>query len=188
MKIFLCLLMLLFSANAFSVTSGWLGLGSTTRNYGTAQKEASGDTTKFSLNPTLIVGVTLPFFFANTFFIPSIGYSRFKTEDNTTRSELILQYHLKQEMLPAFSFIYGLSNTITMIGGDGGVVSLNNGNSTANFYTPSKSKSSYLASVDLGAEYIFTNTWGARFKISIDRFLSSERRRLSHQLTMNYYF
>lgn len=99
-----------------------------------------------------------------------------------------MQYHLSQSLTSYFLFHYGFSNTITKIGGKGGTVQLNNGNNTATFYVPSESKTSFMASLDLGGEVVFTDYLGARFQVSIDRFLSSDRRRISHMLTLNYYY
>lgn len=176
------------SFKSYAVSPFWVGLGSTTRNFSTAQKESSGSTVKFALNPTLLIGTTLPFFFSGLYFSPGIGYAKYSTKDSTTRNEIILQYHLSQMLLPNFLLQYGFSNTITKIGGKGGTVVLNNGSSTSTFYIPSETKTSYTASMDIGGELVFTSSLGSRLQFSIDRFLSSKRRRVSHMLTFNYYF
>lgn len=190
MKKMLFFVLLLFSCNAFCLSTFWLGAGTTTRNVGSAQNELSGDTVTFGFNPTLIVGTTLPFFFPGIYLSPGIGYAKYlsNNKDNTSRNEIILQYHLAQEIIPAFYLRYGFSNTITKIGGDGGTVSLKNGDSTSTFYVPEETKTSFMGSLDLGFEMLLESTFGARLQLSVDRFLSSERRRLSHLLTMNYYF
>ena len=181
-------MLLLTSFNAYCLTPLWVGFGTTTRNFSTAQSESSGGTKKFGFNPTLLVGTNLPFFYADFFFSPGIGFAKYSSEDNTTRSEIILQYHISQVITSYFLLQYGLSNTITKIGGKGGTVVLNNGNSTSTFYVPSETKTTYLASLDIGGEMIFTDSIGSRLQLSIDRFLSSERRRVSHILTLNYYY
>jgi hypothetical protein len=188
MKKIIFTLMLTFSLNAYCLSPLWVGFGSTTRNYATAQKDDSGKSEKFKFNPTLLLGTTLPFFFADFYFVPGIGYAIYSSEDNTSRKEIILQYHIHQSINSFFLLKYGLSNTIVKIGGKGGTVQLNNGNSTSTFYTPSESKTSYIASLDFGGELIFTSNIGSRLQVSVDRFLSSERRRVSHILTLNYYY
>lgn len=188
MKKIIILFVLILSVNVYSASPVWFGFGSTTRNYGTAQNDAGGGTEKFQFNPTLLVGTTLPFFLTDFYFIPGIGYAKYSTEDNTSRSEIILQYHISQRILPVFHLLYGFSTTITKIGGEGGTVTLNNGSSTSTFYTPSEKKTSYIGSLDLGGEFIFTPHFATRLQLSIDRFLSSERRRVSHMLTLNYYY
>ena len=187
MKKLFCLLLFFISFNAFCASPLWLGFGSTTRNYSTAQNDTSGGTKTFEFNPTLIVGTTVPLV-SDFFFSPGIGYSKYSAQDNTTRNEIILQYHISQQIAPFFLLQYGLSNTMTKIGGKGGTVQLNNGNGTATFYVPSETKTSYMASLDFGGEFIFTNFLGARVQLSVDRFLSSDRRRVSHIMTINYYF
>ena len=99
-----------------------------------------------------------------------------------------MQYHVSQEITSFFIFQYGFSNTITKVSGKGGSVVLNNGGSTATFYTPDTAKTSYMASLDLGGEFILTSEFGTRVQFSIDRFLSSKARRVSHLVTLNYYF
>ncbi len=191
MKTILFTILLALSLPAYSLTPYWVGFGSTTRNFSTAQKENSGGTTKFEFNPTLLVGVNLPidFIASGFYFVPAIGYAKYSAIDNAFRNEILLQYHISQEILSSFFYLhYGLSNTITKIGGNGSSVSLNNGNGTTNFYAPSESKTSYIASLDIGGEMIFTTEFGAKLQVSIDRFLSSKRRRVSHMFTLNYYF
>lgn len=188
MKKFIVLLLMFSSFEAYAISPLWIGFGTMMRNYKSAQKKPNGDTQGLAFNPTILVGTTLPFFYADFFFSPGIGYAKYSSEDNTSRSEILLQYHISQRITSSFLLQYGFSNTITKIGGKGGTVVLNNGSGTATFYTPSETKSSYIASLDLGAELIFSSSLGTRLQFSIDRFLSSKRRRVSPMLTANYYF
>lgn len=188
MKKIVFILLYVTSYNAFSFSPMWVGVGSTTRNMSTAQSDSNGGTTKFKFNPTLLVGATLPTLFSGYFFSPAIGFGKHSTEDDASRTEILLQYHISQPISSLFVLQYGFSNTITKISGKGGTVSLNNGSSTTSFYTPSASKTSYMASLDLGGEVLFTSTYGAKIQFSLDRFLSSQRRRVSNIITMNYYF
>ncbi len=190
MKIFLFIITFLLSTNAFCLTPFWVGIGSTTRNFATAQQDNAGGTTKFKFNPTLLVGANLPltFILPGFSFVPAIGYAKYSAIDSTSRNEIILQYHISQEITSFFYLHYGLSNTITKIGGNGSTVTLNNGGSTADFYAPTESKTSYIASLDFAGELVVTTEFGAKLQLSIDRFLSSKRRRVSHMFTLNYYF
>jgi len=187
-KKIICFLLLVASFNAYSFSPYWLGVGSTTRNFSSAQKDENGNTVKFGFNPTVFLGMSFPFFFPGTFLSPAIGYGKHSGQDDAKRSEIILQYHVSQEVTSFFLFQYGFSNTITKVSGKGGTVVLNNGGSTATFYTPDTAKTSYMASLDLGGEFIFTSSMGTRLQVSIDRFLSSKARRVSHIATLNYYF
>ena len=182
---------LLFTTELLAKTSFWLGLGSVTHNVLSAQTDADGsETKKFDLTPTILVGASIPFKYLNkTFISPGLGYAKYlDTEDDYTKSEIILQYHFNYIFRPWLAFRYGFSNYITMIGGDGGSKTLNNGNSTSTFYVPSKTRSSYTASVDFGPEFILRGRWTLRTQLSIERFLSSERRSYAHLITLNYFF
>ncbi len=188
MKKIFCILLIVMSFNAYSISPLWVGFGSTTRNFSTAQKDEAGKTVKFSFNPTVFVGTSFPFLFSGIYLSPAIGYAKYSTQDSAKRSEIILQYHISQEITSYFLLQYGLSNTLTRISGKGGSVSLNNGTGTATFYTPDTAKTSYMASLDLGGEFIFTQSFGTRLQFSVDRFLNSQSRRVSHFVTINYYF
>ncbi len=188
MKKILCVMLFVLSFNAYALSPFWVGFGTTTRNFSSAQSNEKGDTVKFKFNPTLFGGMTIPFLFPGVFLSPGLGFGKHSGEDEASRTEIILQYHISQEITSYFLFQYGFSNTITKISGKGGSVSLNNGNSTATFYTPDTTQTSYMASLDLGGEFILTPYLGTRLQVSIDRFLSSKSRRVSHFITVNYYF
>lgn len=188
MKKTLIYFLFFISFSAFSASSFWVGVGTTTHNFKTAQTDEKGGSKTFEFAPTVIVGSTIPFMFSGFFLSPGIGYAKFSTKDNTKKSEFILQYHVSQQLASLFLLQYGFSNYITKISGDGGSVVLNNGSGTATFYTPGTSQTTYTASVDIGGEFVFSSTISARLQFSIMRFLSSERRRVSHIITANYFF
>ena len=187
MKKIITLTLMLLSLNAYCLSPLWIGVGNTTHNMGSAQSNATGSTKKFEFGPTLLVGTTLPFFFSDFYFSPAIGFAKFSTKDGTSKSDIILQYHISQTITPFFLFQYGLSNTITRLGGDGGSLTLNNGTGTATFYEPNKTSTAYVASLDLGGELVFSANYSARLQFSIDHFLSSDRRRVSNLITFNYF-
>lgn len=186
-KIFLSLLFV-FSTHTFAVSPLWVGVGTLTHNFLTAQDDTTGSTTNIEIAPTVLLGTNLPFFFSGSNFVPAIGYAKFFTEDKTSKSEWILQLHANQEVFSGFYFLYGMSTYITRIGGDGVDVQLNNGNGYSTFYAPKETKNSYTSSIDLGGEVVMTSEWTGRLQVSIMRFLSSERRRVSHLISANYFF
>jgi hypothetical protein len=188
MKKIFCLLLLFTSLNAYSSSPFWAGVGSTTHNFLTAQTDEKGTSKVVEFAPTIIVGFSLPFFSNGLLLTPGFGYAQYFTKDKTTKSEFILQYHLAQQLSSWFYIHYGFSNYMTKIGGEGGDIVLNNGSGTATFYVPSSSKTTYTASVDLGGELLITSNMSTRLQFSLLRFLSSERRRVSHLLTANYFF
>ena len=188
MKKIFFLLLLIVSSECFALSHFWMGAGTLTHNFLTAQTDSEGGTRVVDFAPTVLLGATIPFWSGKLFLSPAIGYAKFFTEDNSTKSEIILQYHISERLFGKLQMYYGFSNYITTIGGDGSTVTLNNGNSTANFYAPSESKTSYTASIDIAPEIILSSKLAFRAQFSILRFLSSERRRVSHLLTMTYFF
>jgi hypothetical protein len=188
MKKIILISLFLFSVEAFSYSPFWLGIGNTTHNFLTAQRDIKGSTKVVEFGPTVLFGMTIPFLYSGMFLSPGLGYTKFITKDNTSKSEFILQYHLSQTLFSSIQLHYGLSNYITRIGGDGSDVSLNNGNSTSTFYAPKTTKTSYTTSLDIAPEYIFNSQFAAKLQVSVLRFLSSDRRRVSHTLTATYFF
>ncbi len=166
----------------------WVGIGNLTHNFLSAQNDEKGGKKVFEAGPVFLVGASFPFLFSGMYASPAVGYAKFFTKDQTSRSDIIIQYHLSQLLFPSMMLRYGFSNYITKIGGDGGTLELNNGSSTATFYIPEESKSTFTASMDIGTEFIFSAEYTARLQVSVLRFLSSERRRVSHMLTFNYFF
>lgn len=184
----LLMLIVISSLNLKAASPYWIGFGNLTHNFLSAQNDEKGGKTVFEAGPVFFIGSSFPFIFSNLSLSPAVGYAKFFTKDQTNRSEIILQYHLSQNLFSSFKLRYGLSNYITKIGGKGGNLELNNGNSTATFYVPSESKTTFTASLDLGTELIFSSQYTLRLQASVLRFLSSERRRISHMLTFNYFF
>lgn len=169
----------------------WAGLGSVTHNFKKAQTDTAGNSTvSFKFAPTLIVGASIPFPLIDyTNLNLGMGYTYYsKGVDNTKKREILLQYHLNYTISSMLNLEYGISNYITRISGDGGTKVLNNGNSTAIFYVPSQTKSSYTASLDLATEFALPYNFTFKTQLSLERFLSSDRRTFSHLITLNYIF
>jgi len=178
--------LLLYSSHSFA-GSFWFSVGNVTHNFESAQNDTTGGKKVFEFAPAVFLGARIPFIFDQN-LAPAIGFAKFFTKDNSTKSEIILQYHLAQYLFGGLDFRYGLSNYITTIGGDGSTLTLNNGTGTATFYSPSESKKSYTTSLDIGANFLVSSDFSAGLQFSIMRFLSSERRRVSHILTVDYLF
>ncbi|MBP9681155.1 MAG: hypothetical protein KBD76_07095 [Bacteriovorax sp.] len=188
MKKIILIVVYLFTFKAFAYSPFWLGVGNTTHNFLTAQRDTKGATKVVEFAPTILLGMTIPFLYSGMFLSPGIGFSKFITEDKTSKSEFILQYHLSQTIFSSIQLHYGFSNYLTRIGGDGSDVSLNNGTGTSTFYAPKETKTSYTASLDLAPEFVINSQFAVKLQFSLMRFLSSERRRVSHLLTGTYFF
>lgn len=188
MKKVLFLFLAMMTFNSFAISSFWIGAGTMTHNFLSAQNNVTGSTKVVEFAPTVLAGTTFPFFFSGLYFSPGLGYAKFLTNDNTTKNEYIIQYHFTHSPSAIFQFRYGFSNYITKLSGDGGTVVLSNGNGTATYYTPSETVTSYTASADIAGDFIFSSNWTARIQFSLMRFLSTTSRRVSNIITVNYFF
>ncbi len=177
---------------AHASNSFWVGAGTVTHNFKRVQTDSAGEKTKtFSFTPTVLIGANIPVPFLNGIsFLPGIGFSKYSNggSDGETKSEIHLQYHFSYIFNSWFNLHYGLSNFITKISGKGGTKTLNNGTGTSVFYLPSTTKTSYTSSLDIVPEFLISNELALRTQISIERFLSSDRRSIAHLITLNYYF
>jgi hypothetical protein len=188
MKILFLIILCLGSLKAFANTSFWVGAGTITHNFLSAQNVDNGSKKLIEIAPTFFIGTSMPFIFSGIYFTPAVGFSKYFTDDNSTKEEYIIQYHFSHLLFPSFELAYGFSNYITNISGDGSSVVLNNGLSTAVFYAPSATQTSYTASLDLAGEYTINNNWRTKIQFSLLRFLSSTKRRVSNLITLNYFF
>lgn len=188
MKFFLVIILGITSINLYALSPFWIGTGTITHNFLTAQNKASGKTKILEFAPAVFTGVTIPLFNTGVYLAPGLGYAKFYPKDNTSKTEYIIQYHFVSSASSIFQVRYGFSNYITKISGDGGTLTLSNGNGTAIFYTPKETETSFTASADIAGDFIFTSNWTARMQFSLLRFLSSTSRRVSNIITINYYF
>ncbi len=170
-------------AHAFSV-----GLGTLVPNFLSAQVDKEGGRRVFQFTPTLLVGGHLQLWGEN-FFTPRLGYATYLgEEDKTSKTDILLNYHMGYRFVDHFMLHYGFSTFITKLKGEGGTTTLSNGGGTATFYIPEESKTSYTSSIDVGGELLFGEGWSARADLFITRFLSGDRRKLNYMLSANYFF
>ncbi len=181
---------LLITSLKLSAANGlWIGAGTVTHNFLSAQTGKTDGKKTIDLYPTVLIGGLLPGFFSGISLAPGIGYAKsLNSKDKTSKNEIILQYHLAQNIFNGVQIRYGFSTFITKISGDGGTTELNNGNSTSTFYVPENSSTSYTSSLDLGGEAFMLHSTSLRLQFSITKFLSSEQRKVSNLVTVNYYF
>ncbi len=189
MKKIITSLFFITSINLYAANGLWVGAGTVTHNFLSAQTGKSDGKKTIDLYPAVFLGGLFPGFFSGISLAPGIGFAKsLNSKDKTSKSEFILQYHLAQNIFNGVQIHYGFSTFITKISGDGGTTELNNGSSTATFYIPEKSSTSYTSSLDLAGEAFMLYSTSLRLQFSITQFLSSEKRKVSNLLTVNYYF
>ena len=88
-----------------------------------------------------------------------------------------------------FSPIFGQIGIFgTKISADGKALTLPNGSSTATFYQPSESVTSYNVTWNLGLESAINANWSLRFETFGYEILSSVKRDISYTFNVTYYF
>lgn len=151
-----------------------------------AQSDKDGGSPIFAINPFISFDYIFPPIMGN-YFNPEIGYVfHLDAEDETSHKTIFLNYNFDVPFSPLFVFRWGFSNFLDRVGGDGDSVELKNGTSTATFYTPSETRTSYTSSLNLGFKTFVNQKWAVRFDGNIMQFLSSDKRAFSYLLSLNY--
>lgn len=163
-----------------------VGIGTFVPNAFRAQSDVDAGREKLAFNPFL--SLHYPFRLSNRFFfVPELAYAiHTGQEDNTSKQTIILSYVSAYSWTGKTLLRFGFANEITKFSGDGGSVTLNNGSSTAEFFVPEESVTTYTSSIVLGSEFLVNPKWSLRLDGHITRFLSSERRGFNYLLSINY--
>lgn len=179
---FILFFIFIFQNNALVSVGGYSAFGRST------QKETDGTRNTTSFHPMISFNTIIPTGFWGQIFLPEAGMVFHSSEyDGYSKKTTFLLLDLGYQIAPQILFRYGLGTFITSIKGDGGTMILNNGNSTDEFYRPSENGSSYNTTLDLGLEYAYDSNYAFRFQTYLFSGLSSEARKLSYSLSLNYY-
>ncbi|PIP89613.1 MAG: hypothetical protein COW01_11590 [Bdellovibrionales bacterium CG12_big_fil_rev_8_21_14_0_65_38_15] len=181
MKIFIPFLLLILSFKTHAVG---LGIGTYVPTIVRYQDTNDGSRDSFQFNPYFSV-TTYWRIFGDHFLAPELGVAfHTGTEEEYSKRTTSAFWHLAWQFHSKFLFRYGLGTFWTRISGDGEEVELPNGNTTATFYAPTESSTSFNSTLDLGVEYIMTQNWGSRLDFFILQPFSSNRRGVSYLLSM----
>ena len=157
-------------------------------------QDPEGDRSYFSLNPYIGLGFKIPIF-GNHFFVPEVHFALHTSVDDDyggqSKNTLFLLYDFAYPFNNEVILRYGFGTFITSIGGDGGTVTIPNGNSTTTAYKPGKSSTSYTSSLNLGVEFIKQvreYLMGTKLETYLFTFLSSEKRSFGHTISLTLYY
>lgn len=181
----LILLIFIYPTFAFSY---FLSTGTHVPYFGQAQISNSGATQKFEINPYIGIGTQYPII-SQHYFTPEIGYVYYRENAKKTRTELIaVHYDFSYMINSQFVLRYGLTNNWYRIIGEGGNISLKNGNGYTSFPAPDETRTTYFTTLDLGLEYLLTNKqYALRFDMNIMSFAKLENKAYNYLLTFNFY-
>lgn len=176
----------LFSAlNSYAVIM--LSTGTYVPYFDKVQVSNSGATEKFDLNPYVSVGTQFNLSGPH-YFMPELGYSYWlETAKKTKKSMIFLQYNFSYILTQNLILRYGLSTNWYKIKGEGGTVSLANGETHTEFKAPDKEVTTYYTTLNLGGEYFFKQSKSVRFDLNIMNFKNFDQRVYNYLLTVNFY-
>lgn len=178
-------LFILFSHNAFSVIM--YSTGTYVPYFDKMQVSNSGSTQKFALNPYISIGKQFQISGAH-YFMPELGYSYWiETAKKIKKSMIFLQYNFSYILTRSLIFRYGLSTHWYKIKGEGGTVSLRNGDGYTNFKAPDKQVTTYFTTLNLGTEYFFKKTLSLRFDLNMMNINEFKNKSSNYLLTVNFY-
>ena len=152
-----------------------------------AQISNTGATRKFELNP--YVGYGQQFHISGPhYFMPEIALAFYlDNAKKTTRRTLFLHYDFSYVLTNVFLLRYGLTTYWHTIEGEGGTVTLRNGDSYSDFKAPSKARTSYYTTVDFGGEYFFNPVRSLRLDVNMMNARDFENRAFNYILSYNWY-
>ena len=153
-------------------------------------------------SPTLALGYNTKLFNTGLGFSPQFGYIHTnQTANDSFGAQKIHSFFFNWDFIYVTSFSqylglrFGIGNFIKRIRGEGGTVTIPNGNSTDEALRPSGTVTSYSSTFNFGFDYNFNfllGTWmenlGVRFETFVFRPLSSENRNYTFNLGIIYYY
>ena len=151
------------------------------------QTSNTGATKKFELTPYF--GLGWQFHIAGPqYFTPELGYAHWLDNAKKTKKSMVfLHYNFSYVLSPSFLWRYGLTTHWYRIGGDGGTVTLRNGNGYTDFHAPSKTVTSYFTTFNLGAEFFMDREKSLRFDLHMMNANEFENKAYNYLLTINFY-
>lgn len=152
------------------------------------QKETTGSRNTFSFDPMLGVNTILTTPFYGQLFLPEFAMVFHGSGDDDYKKNTWLfladfGHRINNKLL----LRYGLGTILTKISGDGGAVQLNNGGSTATFYQPNETSTSWNTTINLGLESAVTGNYAVRFETYLFSFFNNEARKFSYSLNVVYF-
>jgi hypothetical protein len=151
------------------------------------QVSNSGATQKFDLNPYLAIGKQFNMSGPH-YFMPELGYTYWlETAKKVKKSMIFLHYNFSYILSQRFIFRYGLTTHWYKIKGEGGTVSLRNGDGYTNFKAPDKEVTTYFTTLNLGSEFFFNKGLALRFDLNMMNVNELEQRAYNYLFTVNFY-
>lgn len=152
-----------------------------------AQVSDEGATQKFELTPYIGYGQQIHINGPH-YFMPEIALAYYVSPAKKTKKRVVfLHYDFSYILSSAFILRYGLSTYWYTQSGDGGTVTLRNGNNYSKFKAPSKTSTSYFSTLDFGGEFFIRQTRSIRLDFNMMNARDFKNRAYNYILTYNWY-
>ncbi len=190
MKILFIIFILVSTSYIYAAGFG-LGLGGYALDTGT-QKDAQGGSNATTIHPGINGKLIFNISGSNS-FNPEFGYVFHRETADTygtqSKKTIYILWDLSYAITKKLILQYGIGTFMTKISGDGGTVSVRNGESgTATAYKPEESVTSYNSTLNLGVEYFFFDKTSFKGEGFVFSFLSSEKRNIKYAISLHQYF
>ncbi len=162
-----------------------MNFGSHTEFYNATQVNESGDKNKFDFSPTIGAGISYDIAPSYS-FLPEINWVLpTEVSSRIIKNIIMLRGDFAYSPIDWFKLRAGTSLIILNQHGRGGRTSINNGNTTTNFYYPNENHSSFNNTFDLGVEFT-KNKWSTRLQTYTYSLFKDEKRTISYTLFLSY--
>ena len=160
-------------------------LGGHTEFMGAVQTDTQGTRPKF--RPAPMVGFSADVMVTDSWrLVPEINWMLPQSSDGVMRNLWMVRLDGAWQGGEWWRLRVGTSIMVNNIRGGGGTVTLDNGDSTSEFYLPSESKTAVNNTFDLGAE-VFLRSFAFRLQTYTYALARSDRRQVSYTLIASYY-
>lgn len=184
-SIFSVILPVFFSLKAQS--AHLVGAGTFVPYFGKAQVSDSGATRFFDLNPYFFYGQQFHISGPH-YFMPEIGLAFYTDNpEGSKRRTIFLHYDFSYVLAQSFILRYGISTYWDTISGEGGTVTLKNGENYQEFDAPSGTHTSYYSTLDIGGEYFVRQNRSLRLDFNLMNARDWDNRAWNYLLTYNWY-
>lgn len=170
-----------------SIDSYLINFGTHTEFYNAVQVDDNGGMRKLEIAPTVGFGLKIPMD-SSFIFLPEINWvlPRSAGDSQIIKNLFMLRADIGYEPVEWFRVRMGTSIMWLNQHGRGGSAKVNNGNGTSTFYYPDENRSSINNTLDIGAEFLFSDNWSTRFQTYLYSVFKEDRRQLSYSLFLTY--
>ena len=171
---------------------GWASYRFTAGGYvpfaSSIQKSPDGELNTYSFLPTLGVGTSVLLEEINGSFSPELGvvFHSSQAGGDYQKSTFYVLGDIEMEWGASWRLRYGLGLFGTLIDGEGGTVTRENGQEYSDFHRPSKRVVSYNVSLNLGWDYNFFSRWFVRLEIFVFSIWDKQARDMGHMLVLGH--